>query len=205
MTTGGEGGMIMTKSDLLYEKMWALKDHGKTIKAIAKTKNEIGFKWLHEEIGSNYRLTEMQAAIGIVQLKKLDEWNKIRSRNASLLEQELSMIKALRIPMPSSEIKHAWYKFYAYLDNKSLKSDWTRERIIYELNALGFPAGSGSCSEIYLEKSFQNAGFYPKERLKNARQLGNTSLMFLIDHTITEMKMGKYIDQIKDTLKKAIR
>ena len=205
MTTGGEGGMIMTKDEDLYNKMWSLKDHGKTKKAIEKKKNVIGFKWLHEKFGSNFRLTELQSAIGLCQLKKLNGWNKTRTNNALFLYNELFQLSSLRIPLPPKELNHAWYKFYVYLKPHSLKSDWSRQRIITELNNIGMPVGSGSCSEIYLEKCFQDAGYFPMKRLENARKLGETSLMFLVDPSITEQNLSIYAEEIKKILKKATR
>ena len=205
MTTGGEGGMIMTKDEELYNKMWSLKDHGKTKKAIEQNKNVIGFKWLHENFGSNYRLTELQSAIGLCQLKKLNDWNKTRTNNALFLYNQLLELSSLRIPLPSKELHHAWYKFYVYLKPHSLKSDWSRQRIIAELNNIGMPAGSGSCSEIYLEKCFQDAGYFPMKRLENARKLGDTSLMFLVDPSISEQNLSKYAEEIKKIVIRATR
>ena len=178
---------------------------GKTKKAIEQNKNVIGFKWLHENFGSNYRLTELQSAIGLCQLKKLNDWNKTRTNNALFLYNQLLELSSLRIPLPSKELHHAWYKFYVYLKPHSLKSDWSRQRIIAELNNIGMPAGSGSCGEIYLEKCFQDAGYFPMKRLENARKLGETSLMFLVDPSISEKNLSKYAEEIKKIVIRATR
>ena len=108
---------------------------------------------------------------------------------------------ALRIPFPTGEITHAWYKFYTFIRKEYLSTGWNRDKIIEEINQEGFPAFSGSCSEIYLEKSFKRLNLGPKERLPIARELGETSLMFLIHPTITEAEMDQYSEIIKGFIK----
>ena len=205
LTTGGEGGMVTTNNNELWSKIWEMRDHGKSLNKIENTKNQKGFKWLHDSFGSNYRLTELQAAIGRIQLKRLNEWRITRERNALLLYEQLKYFEILRIPRPTENITHAWYKFYTYVRENYLSSGWNRDRIIHEINNEGVPAFSGSCSEIYLEKSFQNFGYYPKKRLPVARELGETSLMFLVHPTISQEGMFFYADRIKRVLKRAVK
>ena len=200
MTTGGEGGMITTNSKPIWEFIWSLKDHGKSLKEIKKQSNKNGFKWLHESIGSNYRLTEMQSAIGRIQLKKLTQWNKIRAQNAKILINELLDLEIIRIPIPHENLNHAWYKFYFYLNKDKLKIDWNRDRIISTINDLGYPAFHGGCSEIYLEKCFKNLGISPESRLPNAKELGETSIMLLVHPTITDQQMYQYAINVKRVL-----
>ena len=71
MTTAGEGGMVTTNSDELWNTMWSLKDHGKSYDAVYHREHAPGFRWLHESFGTNWRLTEIQSAIGRLQLRKL--------------------------------------------------------------------------------------------------------------------------------------
>ena len=206
ISTGGEGGMVTTNSESLYKKIWSLKDHGKSLDLIKKNSyNSHSFKWVHEDLGTNCRLTEMQSCIGRIQLKNLNKTNSIRKRNAYILINQLKDIPLIRIPVPPENIVHAWYKFYVYIKKENLKSNWDRERIIIQLNKFGAKAFSGSCSEIYLEKCFKNKNASPKERLTSARILGDTSLMFLVHPTIREKEMKKYAQIIKEVLLKAAK
>lgn len=206
MSTGGEGGMVTTSSQRIWDSMWSFKDHGKSFQKVFDHKHHPpSYRWLHDRFGSNFRLTEFQSAIGRVQLQCLQEWSVIRTRNAQLLTKALTDIPLLRVPSPPNEITHAWYKFYAFIRPELLANDWDRNRIILEIKGLGYPAFSGSCSEIYLEKCFQNAGLFPTDRLPVARLLGDTSLMFLVHPTITLQQMSGYIAVIRSVIVRAMR
>ena len=163
------------------------------------------FRFIHENFGSNFRLTEIQSAIGRIQLRNISETNRIRTKNAEILFETLSQIECIRIPLPEKNIKHGWYKFYCYLNFDNLNKSWNRERIISEINKNGFPAFSGGCSEIYLEKCFLNNNISPVKRLKNAKLLGETSLMFLVHNTITQTKMREYSEVIRKILTLAMK
>jgi len=186
MTTGGEGGMVTTNDESLWKKMWAFKDHGKSYDTVYHKEHPPGFRWLHESFGTNWRLTEMQSAIGRIQIRKMPEWHKSRTNNANkILDWCEQFPELLRVPRPPSDVEHAWYKCYVFIRPENLPDDWTRDRIIEEINKKGVPCFSGSCSEIYLEKAFDNTGFRPKERFPVAKELGETSLMFLVHPTLT--------------------
>jgi dTDP-4-amino-4,6-dideoxygalactose transaminase len=189
MTTGGEGGMLTTNDRAIWEKAWAFKDHGKSFEAVYTRQHPAGFRWLHESFGTNWRLAEMQSAIGMLQLKKLPDWSTRRRRHAAILTDAFSAISALRVMLPPPEIRHAWYKYYAFVRPERLKHGWDRDRIMAAINAEGIPCFSGSCSEIYLEKAFENAGLRPPKRLPVARELGETSLMFLVHPTLSVIDM----------------
>ena len=147
MTTG-EGGMVNTSRSDLWDAIWSFKDHGKTHEGVFGRDHSAGFRWLHERFGSNFRLTELQSAIGRIQLNRLSEWSAIRTSNALLLAEALSDLSALRVPLPPNHFAHAWYKFYAFVQPLALADGWSRNRILSEIAALGYPAFSGSCSEI---------------------------------------------------------
>ena len=205
LTTAGEGGMITTSNEKLWKSIWEYKDHGKSREKVIMNEKSSGFKWLHESIGNNFRMTEIQSAIGRNQLAKLSEWQKIRKRNALFLFNYLKDNKCLRSVLPPEGFEHAWYKYYTYLKLNLLKEDWSRDRIILEIRALGFPVFSGSCSEVYLEKCLQDKNLQPSNRLKVAKELGETSLMFLVHPTITIEVMEKYAGAIQLILDKAIK
>ena len=205
LTTAGEGGMVTTSSSELWDAMWGFKDHGKTHEAVFAREHPPGFRWLHERFGSNFRLTELQSAVGRIQLQRLPEWSATRSGNALMLAEALCDLSAVRVPLPPEHLTHAWYKFYAFVQSEALADGWNRDRILSEIAALGYPALSGSCSEIYLEKCFQDAGLAPAERLPVARELGETSLMFLVHPTITTEQMSGYAQVVRSVVQKACR
>ena len=203
MTTGGEGGMLTTNDEALWRKAWEFKDHGKSYEAVYNCEHAPGFRWLHESFGTNWRLTEMQSAIGRAQLRKLPDWTTARQRHAATLTECFSKIPALRLTTPPPEIGHAYYKYYVFIrpefesrlvDNSKFKiqnSKLTsiRDWVMNAINAEGIPCFSGSCSEIYLEKAFIDAGYGPAERLPVAKALGETSLMFLVHPTLKDEDM----------------
>lgn len=189
MTTGGEGGMLTTNDASIWRKAWEYKDHGKSYEAVYKRQHPPGFRWLHESFGTNWRLTEMQSAIGRVQLRKLPEWTRRRQTHASVLTECFLRIPALRVTLPPDMISHSYYKYYVFVRPEMLASGWDRDRVMNAINAEGIPCYSGSCSEIYLEKAFIYEGYGPAERLPVAKELGETSLMFLVHPTLNEQDM----------------
>ena len=205
ITTGGEGGMLVTRSHSVWEKAWSYKDHGKGFDAVYRVRDEdeTGFRWVHESIGTNFRMTEMQAVIGRIQLRRLDDWVRLRRRNARLLIDGLANEPLLRIPLPDDDIYHAYYKFYVFLRPEHMRTDWTRDRIIGELDAQGVPCFSGSCSEIYREKAFADSPSAPPRRLPVARELGDNSLMFLVHPTLAETDMQHMLAVIRTVIHEA--
>lgn len=200
MTTGGEGGMVTTHDEVLWQKMWSYKDHGKSYDAVYHRQHPAGFRWLHESFGTNWRMMEMQAVIGRIQLRRLSEWTRKRQQNAAKLSEVLSQFDFIRLQEVATYIEHAQYKFYAFVRPEKLVNGWTRDRILAELNALGMPAYQGSCSEVYLEKAFDNTPWRPQCRLKNAQELGETALMFLVHPTISDEEMTFCCETLKVVL-----
>lgn len=203
MTTGGEGGMVTTNDEQLWKKMWAFKDHGKSFDAVYNKSHPPGFRWVHESFGTNWRLAEMQSAIGRIQLTRMHDWSAKRRANASRIEQALSPFSAIRLVQTPEYIEHAMYKFDAFVKPELLQPGWTRDRIVDEIMALGVPCRQGSCSEIYLEKAFDNTDYRPKERLPVAKRLGETSLMFLVHPTLSEDNINATCDAIKQVMSQA--
>lgn len=205
MTTGGEGGMLVTNDASLWEKAWAYKDHGKSFDAVFSREHPPGFRWLHESFGSNFRMTEMQAAIGRRQLDKLPQWKVARQRNAVTLNRGFAAISGLRITHPPQEIGHAYYKYYTFVEPEKLAPGWDATRISEAINAEGVPCFSGSCGEIYRERAFTDRGWGPAQRLPVARQLGETSLMFMVHPTLGETEMADTIGAVAKVMRAVTR
>ena len=197
MTTGGEGGMVTTNDRDLWLKMWSYKDHGKSWEAVYECEHPPGFRWLHEGFGTNWRMMEMQAAIGRIQLNRMDSWHQSRVENAERILMIADQFPSLfRVERPSAELEHAYYKCYLYVRPEELAKGWSRDRIIQQITDRGVPCFSGSCSEVYLEKAFDGTEFRPDKRLPVAKTLGETSLMFLVHPTLKGEEIQKTCDAI---------
>ena len=205
MTTGGEGGMVTTNSRELWSRMWSYKDHGKSWKAVYEREHPPGFRWLHESFGTNWRMTEMQAVIGRIQLKRMAEWHAQRLVNAERIWECARSLHGLRVPEVPEGVEHAAYKCYVFVEPDQLSDGWSRDRILNEIVASGVPCFSGSCSEVYLEKAFDNTGFRPEEPLPLARELGQTSLMFLVHPTLTTAEIEKTCEVLRSVMEQAAR
>ena len=219
MTTGGEGGMVTTNDRDLWSAMWSYKDHGKSWEAVYERQHPPGFRWLHESFGTNWRMIEMQAAIGRIQLGRMADWTNKRGKNAKTIADALEPFAEeggpIRLPKfcctNCSETTcnkgcvHAHYKFYAYVRPQNLAPDWSRDRIVKEINASGVSCFQGSCSEVYLERAFDGTEWRPEPRLPIAKELGETSLMFLVHPTLTAGEMEKTAAVLREVLSQAQR
>ena len=217
MTTGGEGGMVTTNDEALWRSMWSYKDHGKSYNAVYERQHPPGFRWLHESFGTNWRMLEMQAVIGRIQLKRMSEWTKRRTKNALAIWETCRGFPALRVPEftgstctgncinagKDNDCAHAHYKCYVFVKSENLAAGWSRDCIIDEINKLKVPCYQGSCSEVYLEKAFDNTGWRPEVRLTVAKQLGETSLMFLVHPTLTDFEIQKTCQAIQQVMSQA--
>ncbi len=204
MTTGGEGGMVTTSDPALWSRMWSYKDHGKSWEAVYERDHPPGFRWLHDSFGTNWRMLEMQAVLGLIQLRRMPDWNERRLHNASRLWAAASALPGLRVPATPDWAEHAAYKCYVFVEPAQLAAGWTRDRIIAEVVAAGVPCFSGSCSEVYLEKAFEGTGWRPERRLPIAQELGETSLMFLVHPTLTEAEMDKTFQVLAQVMARAV-
>lgn len=203
MTTGGEGGMLVTNDETIWKKAWAIKDHGKSYDAVYNEDHPPGFRWLHHSFGTNMRMTEMQAAIGRLQLNKLSKWNKKRTANALQIAQTLSRFAAVSVPLPNDQIRHAYYRLYAFVDSTLLSAGWDRDRFMNEINAQGISCFIGSCPEIYNEQAFEAAGLRPDSPLPNAASLGPGSLAFLVHPTLTTDDIQRTCEVISSVMSAA--
>nr|WP_262924782.1 DegT/DnrJ/EryC1/StrS aminotransferase family protein [Pseudomonas fluorescens] len=203
MTTGGEGGMVTTNDHDLWAAMWAYKDHGKSWEAVYERDHAPGFRWVHESFGTNWRMLEVQGVLGRIQLKRMPEWQESRLSNARKIWDTAARLKGLRVPSTTEDISHAAYKCYVFVKPDTLKAGWDRDRIINEISSRGVPCFSGSCSEVYLEKAFDNTPWRPEQRLKVAKELGETSLMFLVHPTLTDDEIEKTCQVLRDVMEEA--
>lgn len=210
MTTGGEGGMVTTNDEQLWRKMWAYKDHGKSYAAVYETEHAPGYRWLHESFGTNWRMLEMQGVIGRIQLQRMKNWTQSRTTNAQAILNTCEQwenkgylaVPQLEKTSQFADCQHAYYKLYVYVQPDKLPEGWSRDRIIAEINALDVPCFSGSASEVYLEKAFDNTDLRPEPRLPMAQQLGETSLMFLVHPTLTESEIQQTCEAVNSVFSK---
>ncbi|MDC4955197.1 DegT/DnrJ/EryC1/StrS aminotransferase family protein [Acinetobacter baumannii] len=193
MTTGGEGGMVTTNDETLWKKMWSYKDHGKSYDSIYNKQHPPGFRWLHDSFGTNWRMMEMQAVIGRIQLTRMAEWTKKRTENAEKILKAFEDSPFFSVHTPSVDYVHAYYKCYVQVNLEALPDGWSRDRIMQEINSQEVPCFSGSCSEVYLEHAFDGTPWRPEKRLENAQKLGETSLMFLVHPTLSQDSIEKTI------------
>ena len=206
MTTGGEGGMVTTDDEALWRAMWEYKDHGKSHEAVYDRQHAPGFRWLHESFGTNWRMLEVQAVIGRIQLSRMTDWSASRARHAASIWAACRPHAAVRVPVlpaASEGSVHGHYKAYIYTEPSALAQGWTRDRIAEAIQAKGVPCFQGSCSEVYLEKAFDDTGWRPAERLPVARALGENSLMFLVHPTLTASEIDRTCTAISEVLAEA--
>jgi dTDP-4-amino-4,6-dideoxygalactose transaminase len=206
MTTGGEGGMVTCNDEDLWSRMWSYKDHGKSWDAVYNREHAPGFRWVVESFGTNWRMMEVQASIGRIQLRRMAAWTARRTEIATRIMKSLAKFPLLvRVPMPEAGFTHAFYRLYAYVRYDGLRNGWSRDHIVDTCTKLGGPVFQGSCSEVYLEKAFDNSGWRPLQRLPVAREVGESSLMFLTHPTITDVELERYCTAIEMTFEQASR
>lgn len=202
MTTGGEGGMVTTNDEGLWKTMWSYKDHGKNFDSVYNKQHPPGFRWLHDSFGTNWRMMEMQAVIGRLQLKQMSEWTSKRNTNMARIQGVFENNPYFTVAKPSADYVHAAYKCYVQVNVDALPEGWSRDRIMAEMSSQAVPCFSGSCSEVYLEKAFDGSAWRPKQSLPNAKQLGESSLMFLVHPTLSDASMQKTVDVITQVIAK---
>ena len=197
--------MLTTNDPAVWERAWAYKDHGKDFHSVYENIHKPGFRWLHHSFGTNWRMTEMQAAIGRLALRKVPAWVVKRRRNGALMSAFFNQIPGLRVTKPPPEIFHSYYKYYCFVCPEQLKEGVTRDQIMAAINAAGIPCFSGSCSEIYREQAFVRSRFNPLTRYPVARELGETSLMFLVHPTLTNVHIVRTCEVVARVMADAVR
>lgn len=185
MTTAGEGGAITTDDPELWRRCWERKDHGKSYAAVHAPAQPPGFRWLHDSFGTNARMTEIQAAVGRLQLAKVDGWVERRRAHAARLRAALSDLGALRLPTIPRGVAHAYYRFYGHVIHERLAPGWDRDRIVAAINAEGIGCAFGGCTEIYRERAFDTVGRPPRP-LPVAEWLGSRSLVLPVHPGLSE-------------------
>ncbi|MCF2947685.1 DegT/DnrJ/EryC1/StrS aminotransferase family protein [Paraglaciecola aquimarina] len=203
MSTAGEGGMVTTNDKELWQRVWSFKDHGKSWSAIYEKQHPAGFRWLHESFGTNWRMTEIQAAVGRLQLQKMPQWFETRTIYGQQIWNTARKFSSLRVPAVPEKILHAFYKCYVFVEPDKLKKGWDRDAIIQAIVERGVPCFSGSCSEVYKEKAFEDTNFRPTRPLNNAIELGETALMFLVHPTLKAKEVDKCCHVLSEVMSEA--
>ena len=197
ITTGGEGGMVTTNNADLYKRAWSLKDHGKDYDTVFNKEHPPGFRWLHKNIGTNWRMMPIQAVIGIEALNLLDDWVNHRRMIANIYNENLKDISGVRLTLPPENIYHSYYKYYFFIESANFNI--SRDEIIDKINDKNIFCQVGSCSEIYKEIALQD--FKPSKKLINAKKLFETAILLKCDPTITKDIAMRNINDIKSILK----
>ena len=183
ISTGGEGGMLLLRDHEVWQAAWSYKDHGKSHPKATGLGSGPLFRYVHDSIGTNMRMTEMQAAIGLVQLGKIEDWLRVRAENAEIWRAALKPLNGIRIPAPPVAVRHAYYKLYALIDPGLTKPGVDNAAIVIALGNAGIRAFIGSCPEVYLEEAFADLHV---ARLPDAQRLGTTAVMFEVHPTLDQ-------------------
>jgi dTDP-4-amino-4,6-dideoxygalactose transaminase len=201
MTTGGEGGMMTTDDHAVWERAWSYRDHGRDFAAASSAEHLPGYRWIYHSLGTNWRMTEMQSALGRRGLDRVQAGVRRRKDHALRLSDALAAIPGLRTPLPPEHVGAAYYRFYTFVRPDHLREGWDRDRILTAIEAEGIPCFSGGCPEIYRERAFTS--YRPPHRLKVAQELGETSLAFLVHPTLNDGDIDDTIAAIRKVMDQA--
>lgn len=158
LTTGGDGGFLLTNNKAIYEKALSVALYGKNFETNQHPHNSItGLGWM-------YRIQEIPAAIALNQLKRLDNYNAIRRKNAEYLTQGLSVIKGIQTPVVPDDRTHVYYtyrlRFEPQLFGLDISSQKFREAIEKALFMEGVPIGQSDKIPLYKHPLFQEKNGY---------------------------------------------
>jgi dTDP-4-amino-4,6-dideoxygalactose transaminase len=196
ITTGGEGGMVTTNCPHLYKLAWSLKDHGKGYDTVFNKEHPNGFRWLHENIGTNWRMMPIQAVIGSHALDELKGWIEHRRNIASIYNNVLKECIGVRLTNPPENVYHSYYKYYFFIEPSKFKI--SRDKLIELINNENIFCQVGSCSEVYKENAL--AHFIPKTELSTTKKLFETAFLLKCDPCLSEETATKNINIIKNIL-----
>ena len=199
LTTAGEGGLVVTEDEVAFDKAWSYRDHGKSRDAVFQRQHPPGFRWLHESFGTNWRMTEVQAAVGRVALRRLPRWVEARREHAGLLSAALGDLPMVRVPHPTGGVQPSWYRWYAFLRPDALAPGWNRDRVVAAVTERGVPCFAGSCPEIYKEAAFPET-WRPPAPFPVARELGETSIALLVHPTLSTSDVQRSAQALAEVL-----
>lgn len=200
MSTGGEGGMLLLRDEAQWKRAWAYKDHGKNPDKFFAPAKASGFRFLHDSFGTNWRMTEMQAAIGCAQLTKLPGWLARRRRNANALMRSLQDEPGVQLPAIPDHVGHAFYRLYVTIARDQLGQEGTTASIIDQMNRMGLPVAGGSCADMSQEAAFANIAPRRDGGLRAAQDAGRRSIAFPVDHLLDEGDMDRMADGLRRAL-----
>lgn len=208
ITTGGEGGICVTSNESIFKTMWGYKDHGRDYNLCTNKdiKWKPGYRRLCTSIGTNYRMTEMQAVIGRHFLTKLDKWVQRRNQNANILLNKLKNLSMIRLPkFDESVIAHAYYRVYIFVESSFMANkNTTNVEICEAIKKRGVPCSVGSCATLWEEPCFnpesKNILFKNPSGCPQAKVLFSEQIAFLCHPTISKDCMIKMSNIIEETL-----
>ena len=205
ISTGGEGGLVITDDEALYQRMWSLRDHGWDYERAHTPDPTPGFRWLVDTFATNWRMTEAQSAIGRIQLRKLSGCVDRRRAHAAQLTKAIADLPAIIDVTPPDSVRHSYYKYYVRLNPEGLADNWTRDKIVAELNDQGVPARVGACPDISGENAFTIAGFNINNARPNAQSIADYTIMLPVHPTLTDGNMALMSNALSSVLENASR
>ena len=182
--TTGEGGMVTTNDDKLAELIMSLRNHGASISEEERHHGSRPYILPDFNLmGFNYRMTDLQGAVGVVQLKKLDKFIAEREHWANFYRQNLKNISWLRVPEFGKEYSHGWQSYVTYINEG--KAPLKRNELMARLQTLGISTRPGTHAVHML-------GFYSKkynlkpEDFPGARDANNFSMAIPLHNRMVE-------------------
>lgn len=192
--TTGEGGMVTTNDDKLAERVKMLRNHGASV---SEEERHRGAKpYLLPEfdlLGFNYRMTDLQGAVGVIQLGKLDKFIDERARMADQYRKELANVKWLRLPQEPKNGRHAWQAFVTYVDPET--SPRPRNEIMESLQQQGISTRPGTHAVHMLGYYRKRFGFTPDD-FPGARDCDRNSMAIPLHNRMSEEDRGYIVESL---------